>query len=98
AKTPIYTVADHRPESGHLKILYPSLVFGPINYLISLGEKVQMGQSVARIRQNDEKDEINMLSHDEGIGFMMNRQLDIVERVATLGILPIIQPGKITLI
>lgn len=98
AKTPIYTVEDHRPESGHLQILYPSPVSGPINYLISLGEKVQKGQSVARIRQNDEKDEITIVSQDEGIVFLINRQPEIEEQVSTLGILPIIQPGKITLI
>lgn len=97
-ETPLYIVEDHRPDSGHLQILYPSPVPGRIDYLVSLGDMVHKGQSIVRITPWDGKEEVSIVSQEKGMVFLINRQVEIKEQVSTIGILPITQPGKITLL
>lgn len=94
---PEYIVEDHRPESGHLQILYPAPASGRITYLVALGAQVHRHQPIARISPSDNSSAVEVVAGDEGLVFLINRQMEVAEVTSMLGILPITQPGKITI-
>ena len=96
--TPVkYIIEDHRPDSGHLQILYPAPMAGELSHLVNMGERVTRHQPLARIACNEKNESVLIRAEEDGIVFLMNRQKEIGKGISTTGVLPISKPGKIQL-
>lgn len=93
---PDFIVEDFRDESGHLQILYPAPQDGRLTTVVSLGEMVERGQILGKIENTGGGHE-NIHAVEDGMVFILNRDLVVGKGVATAGVLPITSPGKITI-
>ncbi len=94
---PTFIVEDHRTDSGHLQILYPAPADGRLLAQVPLGTVVHKGNCIARISQPDSDVEQEITALEDGLVFLLNRQSDVTKDASTAGILPITQPGKISI-
>ncbi len=94
---PTFIVEDHRTDSGHLQILYPAPANGHTSLQVSLGSMVHKEQCIARITPLDSDDELEITALEDGLVFLLNRQPDVTKGESTAGVLPITQPGKISI-
>ena len=94
---PTFIVEDHRTDSGHLQILYPAPANGHTSLQVSLGSMVHKEQCIARITPLYSDDELEITALEDGLVFLLNRQPDVTKGESTAGVLPITQPGKISI-
>lgn len=97
SKQPTYIVEDHREASGHLQIMYPSSIDGDFIAQVNLGEIVKAGDCIGEVRDRKTDDLVKISAKDDGLLFLIRRKNTVKKGEATAGILPITQPGNITL-
>lgn len=94
---PKYVVEDHRKDSGHLQILYPSPIDGAFTPDVQLGEIVIKGQKIGVVQSFESEKEKEISADEDGLLFLIRRCPAVHKGDAMAGILPITQPGKIIL-
>ena len=93
----VYTVEDHKENSGHLQIMYPSPTDGIFEAVVCLGEVVKKGQPVGNVYNESGELVSDITASQEGMVFLLRAIPAVKKGDALGGILPITQPGKIVL-
>lgn len=92
-----YVVEDHRAASGHLQIMHPSPISGIFMPSVSLGQTVDKNQLIGTVFDPHSNENAAILASEEGILFLLRSSGLVNIGEATAGVLPITQPGKITI-
>lgn len=94
---PQYIVEDSREASGHLQIMYPSPLKGDYKAHAQLGEMVKEGDLIGHVHDSKTGKGTEISAREDGLLFLIRKKTSVNKDEATAGILPITQPGKITL-
>lgn len=94
---PQYIVEDAREESGHLQIMYPSPLKGDFITHAQLGAMVKKGDLIGEVHDSMAGKGVEISAREDGLLFLIRRRPFVNKNEATAGILPITQPGTITL-
>jgi predicted deacylase len=97
-RQPQYIVEDYREESGHLQIMYPSPIDGRFITSMNLGEMAKKGQLIGCVESLESEEKKEIYANEDGLLFLIRRKTSVKQGEATAGILPITQPGNITLL
>lgn len=92
-----YVVEDHRPASGHLQIMHPSPMTGIFMPCVKLGQMVDSRQLIGTVFDPHSNENAAIRASEEGVLFLLRSAGLVNTGEATAGILPITQPGKITI-
>lgn len=94
---PQYIVEDAREASGHLQIMYPSPLKGDFITHAQLGAMVKKGDLIGEVHDSKTGKGVEISAREDGLLFLIRRRPFVNKNEATAGILPITQPGTITL-
>lgn len=92
-----YVVEDHRTASGHLQIMHPSSMPGIFMPCVKLGQMVDKNQLIGTVLDPHSNEYAAIRASEEGLLFLLRSSGLVNIGEATAGILPITQPGKITI-
>lgn len=92
-----YIVEDYSAGSGHLQVMHPSPLAGIFTACFELGKIVHKGQKIGTVQDPLSNEKSAIHASNGGLLFLL-RSFGLVDKdEATAGILPISQPGKITI-
>ena len=91
----VYTVEDHKENSGHLQIMHPSPTNGIFEAVVKLGEVVKKGQPIGNVWNNVGELVSAITASQTGVVFLLRAIPSVKKGDALGGVLPITQPGKI---
>jgi predicted deacylase len=92
-----YLVEDFREESGHLQIMLPAPSDGFFEAEVSLGDFVKKDQLMGTITDPFNQSILPVSSDQDGMVFLLRAIPSVNKGDALGGILPISQPGKVTI-
>lgn len=92
-----FIIEDHRKESGHLQIMLPALSDGFFEAEVNLGDFVKRGQQIGTITDLLGQSIFPVSADQDGMLFMVRAIPSVKKGDALGGILPISQPGKVTI-
>lgn len=92
-----YIVEDYREESGHLQIMLPAPSDGFFEPEVTLGDFVKKGQQIGTITDTFSQSITPVRADQDGMIFLLRAIPSVKEGDALGGILPVTQPGKVTI-
>ena len=93
----VYRVEDPRPDSGFLQGKMPSPADGIFISEISLGSQVKKGDVWGKILDPETGETTKVLADIDGLAFLMRNIVKVARGDALGGILPITEPGLVTI-
>jgi predicted deacylase len=92
-----YIVEDYREESGHLQIMLPASSNGFFEAEVKLGDFVKKGQQIGTITDLFSQTISPVCADQDGMVFLLRAIPAVEEGDALGGVLPVTQPGKVTI-
>lgn len=92
-----YVIEDYRKGSGHLQIMYPSPLDGIFSATAELGDIVEKGQPIGQVVNPVSRKSAVIRAEEAGLLFLIRHQALVKAQEATGGILPITEPGNISI-
>jgi predicted deacylase len=93
-----YIVEDHREESGHLQIMLPASSDGFFEAEVNLGDFVEKGSLIGTVTDLFGQSILPVYADQDGMLFLIRAIPSVKEGDTLGGILPITQPGKVTVL
>ncbi len=93
----VYQVEDPRPDSGFLQGKMPSPAAGIFIPEVSLGTRVRKGDVWGRILDPETGEATEVLAEIDGLAFLLRNIVKVSKNDALGGILPITEPGLVTI-
>lgn len=92
-----YEVEDYRKSSGHLQIMYPSPIEGIFMSKVKLGNVIHKGDTLGEVWNLNGEDINEIVAKEDGLVFLLRTIPPVKVGEALAGILPICQPGSVSI-